>query len=163
MARTAHVHCQRHTQSPTEGADQETVESETVSAYSALATVFLTFGIIMLGVSQCTVMQRQLNDAEIKDSASIVIRNLVLNGFPDNMVASFDLSNIGATRADMISLTDPLIWGPKGHPLGLITAPEEYMLFYQPNKFGFTLAPQEQRHFDVPISKIQLPGGPVKA
>jgi hypothetical protein len=144
--------------------------TEWVSALSAVATVLLTGGIVWLGYVQYTVsngqlgvMQRQLNDAEIKDSASIVIRNLVLNGFPDNMVASFDLSNIGATRADMVSLTDPLIWGPKGHPLGLITAPEEYMLFYQPNKFGFTLAPQEQRHFDVPISKIQLPGGPTDA
>ena len=104
-------------------------------------------------------MQRQLNDAEIKDSASIVIRNLALSGFPDNTVASFDVSNIGVTRADMVSLSDALVWGPKGHPLRLTSAPEEYMLFHQPNKFGFTLAPQEQRHFDVPVSKIQLPGG----
>jgi hypothetical protein len=143
--------------------------TERVSALSAFATVLVTGGIVWLGYVQYTVnngqlrvMQQQLNDAEIKDSASIVIRNLVLNGFPDNMVASFDVSNIGATRADMVSLTDPIVSGPKGHPLGLTTAPEEYMNFYQPNKFGFTLAPQEQRHFEVPISKF-LPGGPTDA
>ena len=128
--------------------------------------VCLTAGIVWLGWVQYTVsqrqlaaMQRQLNDAEIKDSASVVIRNLALSGFPDNTVASFDVSNIGVTRADMVSLSDALVWGPKGHPLRLTSAPEEYMLFHQPNKFGFTLAPQEQRHFDVPVSKIQLPGG----
>jgi hypothetical protein len=156
--------------SPPPGAPIKRRWTEIVAACSAAAMALLTVGIIALGVSQYSVsqgqlavMQRQLNDAEIKDSASIVIRNLAVSGFPDNTVASFDVSNIGTTRADMVSVSHIFTWGPKGHPLSLLTAPEEPKIFFgQPNKFGFTLAPQEQRHIDVPIGK-QLASPPTNA
>jgi hypothetical protein len=86
-----------------------------VSAFSALAMVCLTGGIVWLGWVQYTVshgqlsvMQRQLDDAEAKDSASLTIRNLSLSGFPDHMIAGFDISNIGPTRAEMVTVFPPL-------------------------------------------------------
>jgi hypothetical protein len=70
------------------------------------AIVWLAWVQYTVSQGQLAVMQRQLNDAEIKDSASVVIRNMALSGFPDNTVVSFDVSNIGATRADMVSVVD---------------------------------------------------------
>jgi hypothetical protein len=132
-----------------------------VAAYSAAATAFLTFGIIVLGVSQyavnkgqLAVMQRQLDDAETKNSASIVIHNLSLSGFPDHMIAGFDVSNIGPTRAEMFTIFPTFSWAPSGGQLGVTADPEKNMLYDQPNEFGFTLAPEEQRHINIPIRGV---------
>jgi hypothetical protein len=144
--------------------------TERIAAYSTAATACLTAGIIILGVSQCTVskgqlavMQRQLNDAEIKDSASVVIRDLSLSGFPDHMTVGFDISNIGPTRAEMVTIFPTFGWGPSGGPLSVVTDPERNMLYEQPNEFGFTLAPEEKRHIDMPIRGIDYSHFPERA
>jgi hypothetical protein len=136
--------------------------TEKLAAYSAAATAFLTVGIIVLGVSQyfvnkgqLAVMQRQLDDAELKDSASVLIRNLAIAGFPDHTIASFDLYNIGPTRAEMVTIIPTFKWGPQGpQTMSNLVDPRE-MLFYQPNEFGFTLASEEHRHVDMPVPGVE--------
>ena len=132
-----------------------------LSALSAPAMVCLTGGIVWLGWVQYTVsngqlrvMQRQLDDAEIKDSASVVMRHFAISGFPDHMIANFDVSNIGPTRAEMVTVIPTFRWGPRGpQTIGTLSDPKNES-FYQPNEFGFTLAPEELRHVDIPVRWI---------
>jgi hypothetical protein len=131
--------------------------TEWVSALSAVATVLLTGGIVWLGYVQYTVshgqlsvMQRQLDDAEIKDSASIVIRNLAITGFPDHMVVSADISNIGPTRAEMVSIVPGFRWMPGRD---LFTAARDPKFLIDPaSPEGFTLDPSGGRHVEMPMS-----------
>jgi hypothetical protein len=136
--------------------------TERVAAYSAAATSFLTVGIIVLGVSQCAVnqgqlavMQRQLNDSEIKDSAALDIRNFSIGGFPDHTIAGFDISNGGPTRADMVVIVPTFIWAPGKDLYGIVARNANNLVFCgPPNEFGITLAPGEVRHLDMPISTV---------
>jgi hypothetical protein len=97
-------------------------------------------------------MKRQLDDAEIKDSASIVIRNLAITGFPDNMLVNFDISNVGPTRAESVSLVQGFRWIPGRDVISAATNPGSMMYPNSPSDFGFALDPAEQRHIEMPIA-----------
>jgi hypothetical protein len=100
------------------------------------------------------VMQRQLDDAEIQEAASITIRNLKVEGFPDDVVVSYDIVNTGRTRADQ--LNTPLI-------SSALPPSEEFKIFLNkwgvgftsPNINGRSIAPSDPPlHVTVPMGAV---------
>lgn len=120
-------------------------------------SAFFTLAVVVVGVFQsCTiqnqlnVMQRQMDDAEIQEAASISIKNFAIEGFPDNPQIVFQLLNAGRTRADQI--------GPVVNS-GTIETKDELDFFIKPglginrpNINGFSLNPSEQKAFSYPIN-----------
>ncbi len=74
----------------------------------------LTFGAAIIQAiifnRQLAIMQRQMNDAEIQEAASITIQNLAVAGFPDEIVLSYDVLNTGRTRADQVTTEPGYMW-----------------------------------------------------
>jgi hypothetical protein len=105
---------------------------------------------------QLNVMQRQLDDAEIQEAASITIKNLTAAGFPDNIVISYDISNHGRTRADQVNVH-------LAH--GTMRPEEEFKIFTgefgvgftSPNVNGLSIDPSDPpRHISFPFGSLPL-------
>lgn len=104
---------------------------------------------------QLAVLQRQLSDQEIQESASITISNLVVAGFPDNPVMKFDVKNSGRTRADEVTVVGDYLWTGRGGEMEILGKPETYFKMGTTSKLGFSLEPTDPpRQLSMPMTKI---------
>jgi hypothetical protein len=106
-------------------------------------------------------MQRQLNDFEIQESASLDIKNFSIQNFPAHPTVVYDISNSGHTRADQIL---PGIFSGtfllKNETDLFLTA--QPFAFSAPNINGFSLSPGEpSKHFSWVLTRP--PFGPYPA
>ena len=95
-------------------ATQRSASATKIIAFAAVATLFAAIVQGVIFNRQLGVMQRQLNDSEVMEAASITLRNLSISGFPDNPVLSLDVNNSGRTRADQVTVISGFNWEP-GH------------------------------------------------
>jgi len=95
---------------------------------------------------QLTVMQRQLDDSEILEAASVTIKNITVQGFPNNTIISFDISNDGRSRADQFAnMVFPAAVPKKSDPGALRKYPPAFL---PPNTSGISINPSDpDRHF----------------
>jgi hypothetical protein len=101
---------------------------------------------------QLSVMQRQLNDSEIQEAASLTIRNFVIEGFPDSTVASFDIVNSGRTRGDQVTMDPVYVWMPATGLGKWLLDEHAFGGRINSSELGFSIEPSEApRHFRIPI------------
>jgi hypothetical protein len=103
-----------------------------VAAAIALAGIGVLLG-------QQRIMQRQLNDTEIQEAASISLRNFSIAGFPDKPTITVDVVNTGKSRADWISIIPVAAWVSGPDVTKLINQQAQGLGTIRPNKFGFSL------------------------
>ena len=142
------------------------------TAYATIAIAAFTAAILVLGYfqyrvtnGQLVVIQRQLDDSEIQEAASITLRNFGVNGFPDQPVISVDVVNVGRTRADQVTVDAGAYW-VRGHDvLALLNqVSSQFGGRTIPNEFGFSIEPNETPHNIVlPIQPLPPPGMPKEA
>jgi hypothetical protein len=136
------------------------------TVWMSVATIMMalaTAAIFALGIfqyltlsGQLAVMQRQLDESEMLDAASITIRNFSVSGFPDNTVVDFEVVNAGKTRADKATFDPGYVWVPAADLFGFLRKEHALGSRTQPSDLGLSLEPtDEPRHFRFPIETIQ--------
>jgi hypothetical protein len=136
----------------TERTARATVWMAAATAAIVVADVFQ----YVITSGQLAVMQRQLDDSEILDAASITINNFNVTGFPDNMVMDFEVVNAGKTRADKITMDPGYIWLPASALFGHLRKEHALGGRTQASDLGFSLeATDPPRHIRLPIQTIQ--------
>ena len=92
---------------------------------------------------QLSVMQRQLTDAEIQEAASITIRNLTVNGFPDDTVLSYDVLNTGRTRANQVTTDQGYMTFPAQEEMSILANKQFFGGRDYPSVWGITIDPSD--------------------
>lgn len=136
-----------------------------------IATVFLLFATALFTAlawwvfkGQLRAMQRQLNDSEIQEAASITLRNFTIGGFPDNPSISIDVVNSGRTRADYVSVNGGSYWVRGSNVSRLLEQIESGWPLNNVIDFGFSLDPNEPpRHLNIGVLPLPPNGFPPEA
>ena len=119
----------------------------TIATWIIAFAAVLNFGASLLQWStmrrQADITQRQLDDAEIQEAASITIRNLTVTGFPDKPIVSFEVANSGKTRADRVTIVPGYTWMPTETVFGFLSREDAFGGPTRASEFGFSIEPSE--------------------
>ena len=131
-----------------------------IQAYILATTDASTRKAAEAAITSATTAQRQLKDAEIQEAASITIRNLTVNGFPENTVVSYDVLNTGRTRANQVTIDPGNMTFPAREEMSVLT--HSFGGRTTPSELGITIDPSDPpRHFTVPFGAVpQYPDMP---
>jgi hypothetical protein len=124
--------------------------------WTAAATVVIalfTVELYCVSSSQWKTMQQQLNDSEAVQAASVEIQNFRSEGTLTDGAISFDLKNMGQTRADeVVNTTFNGGYDPRKE---VSSAKVVQSVEAEPNVNGYSIAPDAPaRHVSLPLKWI---------